>query len=62
MTTSYLSPAQIAKVLGVHPETVGTWIRTGYLPAVNLSPSKRRACWRISEDELAKWVANRSAA
>jgi excisionase family DNA binding protein len=57
-----LTPAQVAERLAIHPETAALWMRTGHLPARNLSAGKRRACWRISEKDLETWVAKRPAA
>ncbi|NNM44602.1 helix-turn-helix domain-containing protein [Knoellia koreensis] len=59
MTDQLLTPAQVAERLQVHPETAALWMRTGPLPARNLSSGKRRACWRISEAELDAWVKSR---
>lgn len=62
MSTRMLSPAQVAEVLGVHPKTASVWMRTGHLPGRNLATGKQRACWRISEADLEKWIRNRPAA
>lgn len=65
MTTALprlLSPEEVADVLGVSPSTVTRWFRTGHLPGRNLANGQRKACWRISEDDLAAWVAKRPAA
>ena len=65
MTTAIsrlLTPEQVAEVLGVSPSTVTRWFRTGHLPGRNLANGARKACWRISEGDLATWVAKRPAA
>lgn len=62
MADQLLTPAQVAERLQIHPETAALWMRTGHLPARNLSAGKRRACWRISEAELERWLHGRPTA
>lgn len=54
-----LHPIEVAERIHVHPKTAAVWMRNGYLPAQNLAPRARRACWRISEADLEKWMKSR---
>lgn len=54
-----LTPEQVAEVLAVSPSTVTRWLRVGHLPGRNLANGKRKACWRVNEQELKDWVAKR---
>ena len=58
--TKYLSPDQIAVLIGVHTNTVNRWLRQGVL----FSDGKRRrpealrtpGGWRVREDDLFAWL------
>lgn len=52
----------VASLLGVTRRTVEAWIATGEMHAVNVSRSResRKPRWRITADELARFVAARS--
>ncbi|MBN2292341.1 MAG: helix-turn-helix domain-containing protein [Pirellulales bacterium] len=54
MTTStrYLTPPAIAKILGVTPERVICWIKSGKLRAFNLSEGTKRPRYRVAPDDL----------
>jgi excisionase family DNA binding protein len=59
---SYLSPPEVARRFGVNADKVRTWIHSGELHAVNVAArAAGRPRWRISEADLAKFVAGRSA-
>lgn len=51
--TRYLTPPQVAARLGVKPESVTAWIRSGALRALNLArPGSIRPRYRISPEAL----------
>lgn len=52
----YLTTAEIAATLKVHPETVKNWLRSGALKGFVLSD---RAGWRIRESDLAAFIRER---
>ncbi|RIK73292.1 MAG: hypothetical protein DCC68_25165 [Planctomycetota bacterium] len=57
-----LTPPEVAKRLGVSPETVIGWIRSGELKAANVGKGKKRARYRIEPDALAEFQQRRSNA
>lgn len=42
MTNNYLTVAEFAKAIKVHPQTIRNWDNTGTLPAHHKTPSGRR--------------------
>ena len=54
----YLTVEQVAKRLLTGPAAIRRKIRDGNLPAVNIG-SVQRPQWRIDEDDLARWEAER---
>jgi excisionase family DNA binding protein len=58
----YLTPPQIAEILGVAHEKILQFIRTGELRAIDLS-SKRghRPRWHVSRDDLEDFLNRRAA-
>lgn len=56
----YLSPEDVAALLGVRVETVRDWLRSGHLPGSNVGMGAR-PLWRISESELSAWLEARRA-
>jgi excisionase family DNA binding protein len=50
-----LTPPQAAKQLGVSPETVIGWIRSGELKAANVGKGKKRPRYRIEPEALAEF-------
>ncbi len=50
----WLTVAQAAEVIQVHPETVREWLREGRLPGTLLS---RRAGWRIRARDVERLLA-----
>lgn len=52
----WLTVQQVAERLQVHEETVRRWIRDGALPVLDLG---KKAGYRISEDDLAAYIAAR---
>ena len=61
IASAYLTPPQIGKRLSVDSHRVLRWIRTGQLTAVNIGDGARRPRFRISESDLAIFLASRSA-
>ena len=62
MTTSTLTPPQYAKKLGISPDKVLAWIRSGELRAINVAAKPGgRPRWRISEAAIEAFEARRSA-
>ena len=58
----FLSPPTIAKRLGVAPEKVHHWIRSGQLRAVNIATNLGgRARWAVHPDDLERFLAARQA-
>jgi excisionase family DNA binding protein len=55
-----LTIAQLGSRLGLSRDSVERLIRDGSLEAVDLRPrSSRRACWRVSEAQLEKFLLSR---
>ena len=50
----WLTVAQAAERIQVHPETVREWLRAGRLPGTLLS---RRAGWRVRERDVERFLA-----
>lgn len=48
----YFSRRQVRKLLGVGDAKLDGWIRSGRLPAINISGSPRRPQYRISSEAL----------
>jgi hypothetical protein len=57
--TRFLSPPQIAKILGIGPEKVLHYIATGELRAINTSLSDRPR-WKIDPVDFESWKRGRS--
>ncbi len=58
----YLSPPDVAELLGINPGKVIAWIRSGELAATNVAASLAgRPRWRVSPADLAIFEARRSA-
>ena len=57
----FVTPADIAKALGVNRTKVLAWIRRGELRAVNVAAtSGRRPRWRIAQEALDAFLIARS--
>jgi len=54
--TLFLTPKEVAEILGVHPKTVHLWLRTGKLVGTKIS----YRAWRIPQSALATFVAQNS--
>jgi len=60
--TSFLTPPAVAKRLGVSCEKIIGWLLAGELRGVNLAANATgRPRYRISESDLADFLAKRSA-
>ena len=61
MPERFFTPPQAAKLIGVGPEKVLAWIHSGELTATNVAVDAdgERPRWRISEDDLAKFLFRR---
>lgn len=62
MASTWLTPPQIADRLGVSPDKVHAWIRSGELAACDLS--ERRGCrprWRVDPADLDAFLSRRRA-
>jgi excisionase family DNA binding protein len=58
----WLTPPQFAKQLGVQPEKVLSWIRSGELRAVNVADlAGRRPRWRMSVEAIEEFLRRREA-
>jgi excisionase family DNA binding protein len=60
LASRYLTPPGVAERLGVDSHRVVGWIRSGQLPAVNVGDGARRPRFRVSEADLAAFLAARS--
>jgi excisionase family DNA binding protein len=49
----FLTPAEVATILGVHQKTVHQWLRTGKLEGTKIS----YRAWRIPQSALAAFVS-----
>jgi len=49
-----LSPRQVADALGVHPETVRRWIRSGKVPAIKATARTIRVRSEVLESLMAQ--------
>jgi len=58
----YLTPPQIAAQLGVKPDRVLRWIRTGVLSAINLSDGRLRPRFRVAPSDLEIFLSTRRVA
>ncbi len=58
-----LTPPQVARRLGVHPDKVRAWIGKGLIKAVNVAskPGAGRPRYRISCEELVNFQARQAA-
>jgi hypothetical protein len=60
MTTAFLTPPDIAKILQIKPGKVIGWIDRGELSAVNIAADRAgRPRWRISQSSLEEFLAAR---
>jgi excisionase family DNA binding protein len=59
--TAKLTPPQVAKIYGVKADTVIKWIRSGELPAIDVSRrGSSRPRFRIDETALHEFESRRS--
>jgi excisionase family DNA binding protein len=56
--TQFLTPKEVAEILGVHQKTVHNWLRTGKLSGTKIS----YRAWRIPHLALENFVAQNSNA
>jgi excisionase family DNA binding protein len=56
--TQFLTPKEVAEILGVHQKTVHNWLRTGKLSGTKIS----YRAWRIPRLALENFVAQNSNA
>ncbi len=60
--TTYLSPPELARRLGINPGKIIAWIRSGEMPAINIATRlSGRPRWRISQADLVIFAARRAA-
>jgi excisionase family DNA binding protein len=52
----FLTPKEVAGILGVHPKTVHQWLRTGKLSGTKIS----YRAWRISRSAFEQFIAQSS--
>jgi excisionase family DNA binding protein len=59
----WLTPPQLAEMLGVEPAKVLAWINRGELRAVNVADKKngKRPRWRISEEAVDSFLRQRES-
>lgn len=56
---AYLTPPEVARLLRMRQATVVSWIRSGRLPAIDISEG-RRPRYRISTQALDEYLAGRA--
>ncbi len=54
MEHEWLTVAQVAELIQVHPETVREWLRVGRLPGTLIS---RRAGWRVRRRDVERFLS-----
>ena len=54
MEKEWLTVAQVAELIQVHPETVREWLRVGRLPGTLIS---RRAGWRVRRRDVERFLS-----
>lgn len=54
--TQFLTPKEVAEILGVHQKTVHNWLRTGKLAGTKIS----YRAWRVPRSALEDFVAQNS--
>ena len=52
---TFLTVAEAASEIGVHPETIRRWCRDGHIPALKFGTG-RRGHWRIRRTDWDEWV------
>jgi excisionase family DNA binding protein len=57
---SKLTPKQIAVILQISLATVSRMTASGLLPAILVSVGRRKKIYRYDEDEIQKWMTERS--
>ena len=60
--TRWVAPREIARQLGISPEKVVGWIRSGQLMATNVGDGAMRPRFRVSPEALERFLAARSTA
>lgn len=55
----FLTPGEIAETLKVSTETVRRLILAGDLPAIDVTPTKRKCCYRVRRDHFEQFLAGR---
>jgi len=58
--SEYLTPAQVAKMLGVSRMTIYRYIKTKELPAVKFDKSSYSSVLRINKEDLEKFLKERT--
>jgi len=48
--------AQVAELLKTHVQSVQSLCRSGAIRAVNISPKKQRATWRVTQEALDEFL------
>lgn len=56
MADKLLNLAEAAAQLGIAYHTCFAWVRSGKLPAINLTPEMKMAAWRIRPDDLRDFI------
>ena len=56
MAGTLYTPNQVATLMQVHPQTIGRWLRNGYLRGSQIGEKKE---WRIHEDALREYMEAR---
>ena len=57
--THYVTPPQLAKRWQVKLANIYSWIRSGDLPAINMSTGEERPRWRLTEADVSDFERRR---
>jgi hypothetical protein len=59
-TRSYATLKDFSESTGIEYSNVLRRVQRGDIPAINVAPRhSKRACWRMYEEQLEEWFANR---
>lgn len=56
----WLTPPQVAKMLGVKPLQVNRWVMSGQLEAVDFSAGTERSRWKMKPEAVDEFLASRN--
>lgn len=54
VTYDNFNTTDVAKIIGVAPQTITAWVRSGYVNAINVSDGTDKARYMFSDDEVTR--------